>query len=107
VRGEWRRLYEFDLQEQHPVDIEVLNYYVMGHPDSPMIGRLFAARTEPERRFGLRNGTLSTHGLNGRHEQQRMANVMELRDVLRGTFGIDVPAGAEIDAALARVLTAP
>ena len=106
VRGEWKRLYQFDLQEQHPVDIEMLNYYVMGHADSPMIGRLLAARTEPEHRFGLRNGTLSTHGPNGTNEQ-RITSVMELRDVLRGTFRIDVPAGAEIDAALARVLATP
>jgi N-hydroxyarylamine O-acetyltransferase len=107
VRGEWKRLYRFDLQEQQQVDIEMLNYYVMGHSDSPMLGRLLAARTEPERRFGLRNGTLSTHGSSGTTEQRRIVSVAELRDVLRGTFGIDAPEGAEIDTALARVLAAP
>jgi hypothetical protein len=34
-------------------------------------------------------------------------SVAELRGVLRGTFGIDAPEGAEIDTALARVLAAP
>ena len=35
VRGEWKRLYRFDLQEQQQVDIELLNHYVMSHADSP------------------------------------------------------------------------
>jgi len=107
VRGEWKRLYRFDLQEQEPVDIEMLNHYVMSHADSPMIGSLIAARTEPERRFGLLNGALSTHGPNGAIERRRVTRGAELREVLRGTFAIDVPTGAEIDAALARVLAAP
>jgi len=107
VRGEWKRLYRFDLQEQQPVDIEMLNYYVMGHADSPMLGRLIAARTEPDLRYGLKNGALSTHRANGTSAQQHIGSVAELRDVLRGTFGIDVPPGDELDAALARVLTMP
>ncbi len=107
VRSEWKRLYRFDLQEQHAVDIEMLNHYVISHADSPMVGRLIAARTEPERRFGLLNGGLSVYGTNGAIERRRIANVAELRDVLRGTFSIDVPTGAEIDAALERVLAAP
>ena len=107
VRGEWKRLYRFDLQEQQPVDIEMLNHYVVSHSDSPMIGRLIAARTEPDRRFGLLNGGLSAYGTAGAIERRRIASVAELRDVLRGTFAIDVPTGAELDAALERVLAAP
>jgi len=107
VKGEWRRLYRFDFQEQQPVDIEMLNYYVMGHADSPMLGRLLAARSEPTRRFGLRNAALSVHGSNGETEQRRLASVAEVRDVLSGTFGIDVPRGADVDAALARAIAAP
>jgi N-hydroxyarylamine O-acetyltransferase len=106
VRGEWKRLYRFDLQEQELVDIEMLNHYVMSHADSPMIGRLIAARTEPERRFGLLNGALSTYGPNGVIERRSVTSGPELREVLRGAFAIDVPTGAEIDAALERVLAA-
>jgi N-hydroxyarylamine O-acetyltransferase len=107
VRGEWKRLYRFDLQEQQQVDIEMLNYYVMGHAESPMTGRLMAARTEPERRFGLRNDVLSVHPSNGATEQRRIESVAELRDVLHGTFAIDVPPGPEVDAALVRALALP
>ena len=104
VRGNWKRLYRFDLQEQLDVDIEVLNHYVMSHADSPMRSRLLAARAAADRRFGLGNGVLSIHHLHGASEQQRIDGVAELKRVLEETFGIDVPAGHEVDAALARVL---
>jgi N-hydroxyarylamine O-acetyltransferase len=104
VRGEWKRLYRFDLQPQHAVDIELLNYFVMGHAESPMVGRLLAARVEGDRRFGLRNGSLATHHTNGRSENVEIGSIAGLRDVLGTVFGIDVPQGPTVDAALARVL---
>ena len=104
VRGEWKRLYRFDLQEQLQVDIEVLNHYVMSHAESPMRSRLIAARATPDRRFGLGSGILSVHHLHGASEQRRIGDVDELKQVLDSTFGIDVPAGGDVDAALARVL---
>ena len=59
-------LYRFDLQEQQQVDIELLNHYVMSHAESPMRGRLLAARVAADRRFGLGNGVLSIHHLRRR-----------------------------------------
>jgi N-hydroxyarylamine O-acetyltransferase len=106
VRGEWKRLYRFDLQAQEHVDIEVLNHYVVSHAESPMRGRLVAARVEPDRRFGLGNGVLSVHLLDGASEQRRIRSVTDLRGVLDRTFGIEVPPEQEVDAALARVLGA-
>lgn len=104
VRGEWKRLYRFDLQEQLEVDIEVLNHFVMSHAESPMRSRLLAARVAADRRFGLGNGLLSIHHLHGASEQRRIESVAELKGVLEATFGIDVPSGQEVDAALARAL---
>jgi N-hydroxyarylamine O-acetyltransferase len=104
VRGEWKRLYRFDLQEQLDVDIEVLNHYVMSHAESPMRSRLIAARVAADRRFGLGNGELRIHHLHGAGEQRRIGSVDELKRVLAETFGIDVPAGRDVDAALASVL---
>lgn len=104
VRHEWKRLYRFDLQEQQPVDIELLNHYVVSHAESPMIGRLVAARVAPDRRFGLGNAVLRVHLVDGTSHERRMGSVAELREVLRTTFGIEAPTGAESDAALARVL---
>jgi N-hydroxyarylamine O-acetyltransferase len=104
VRGDWKPLYRFDLQEQLQVDIELLNHYVMSHAESPMRGRLLAARVATDRRFGLGNGVLSVHRVHGASEQRRIGSVAELKNVLAATFGIDVPATAEMDAALERAL---
>lgn len=106
VRGEWKRLYRFDLQEQQDIDIDVLNHYVMSHADSPFRSRLIAARVAADRRFGLGNGELRVHHASGESEQRRIADVAELRAVLEGTFGIAVPRAKEMDAALARALGA-
>jgi N-hydroxyarylamine O-acetyltransferase len=106
VRGEWKRLYRFDLQEQQQVDIELLNHYVMSHADSPMRGRLVAARVAADRRFGLGNGVFKVHSLQTATEQRRLGSVTELKRVLATTFGLDVPSGPEVDAALERVLAA-
>jgi N-hydroxyarylamine O-acetyltransferase len=104
VRGAWKRLYRLDLQEQHDVDIELLNHYVTSHADSPMQGRLLAARVAADRRFGLGNGVLSVHHLHGASEQRPIGSAAELKAVLETTFGIDVPAGRDVEAALERVL---
>jgi N-hydroxyarylamine O-acetyltransferase len=104
VRAQWKRLYRFDLQEQHQVDIELLNHYVMSHAESPMRSRLLAARTESDRRFGLSDGSLVVHHLRGDSERRQIASSGELRSVLRECFAIDVPAGLDDDAALERVL---
>ena len=104
VRGQWKRLYRFDLQEQQQVDIELLNHYVMSHAESPMRSRLLAARVARDRRFGLGNGDFRIHHLHGASEQQRIGSVADLKRVLESTFGICVPAAAEVEAALARVL---
>ena len=104
VGGEWKPLYGFDLQAQQQVDIEVLNFYVAEHADSPMLGRLLAARVAPDRRFALRNGTFTVYHLDGRREQRQLGTVAEVRDVLGETFGIAVPADAGFDAALRALL---
>jgi N-hydroxyarylamine O-acetyltransferase len=106
VRGEWKRLYRFDLQEQLQVDIELLNHYVMSHAESPMRSRLIAARVADDRRFGLGSGIFSVHHLHGATEQRRIDDVDELKRILDSTFGIDVPSGRDVDAAFARVLEA-
>jgi N-hydroxyarylamine O-acetyltransferase len=104
VGGHWKSLYRFDLQAQQPIDIEVLNFYVSEHGDSPMRGRLIAARVGSDRRFALKDGMFTVYFLDGRREQRELESVSELRDVLGGTFGIAVPHDAALEAALARLL---
>jgi N-hydroxyarylamine O-acetyltransferase len=105
VRGAWRSLYRFDLQEQLPIDIEVLNFFVSQHADSPFLTRLMAARREPSRTVNLRNGELSVHHLNGPSERRLLGSVADLRAALAREFSIDVPDDPALDAAFERALT--
>jgi N-hydroxyarylamine O-acetyltransferase len=104
VRGDWRTLYRFDLARQLQADIEVLNFWVSEHPDSPFLTRLMAARRDHDRAFSLRDNRLSVYYAGGQREQRELRSVAELRELLGNTFGIDVPVDAQLDAALGRVL---
>jgi N-hydroxyarylamine O-acetyltransferase len=103
VRGEWRSLYSFDLQQQLQPDIEVLNFYVSEHPDSPFKSRLMAARRDGNRTLKLRDAELTIQHRNGEREQRTLRGVRELRGVLGELFAIDVPADAALDTALAKL----
>jgi N-hydroxyarylamine O-acetyltransferase len=104
VRGAWRTLYKFDLQEQLPIDIEVLNFFVSEHAESPFLTRLMAARREQNRTLALRNGELSIHYLDGPSERRVLGSVAEVRSALARDFCIDVPEDTALDAALERAL---
>jgi N-hydroxyarylamine O-acetyltransferase len=104
VRGDWRTLYSFDLQAQLQTDIEVLNFFVAEHPESPFRTRLMAARRDRGRTFKLRDGELTIQQRDGAREERTLGSVAELRGVLGELFAIDVPADAALDAALARTL---
>jgi N-hydroxyarylamine O-acetyltransferase len=104
LRGAWKAMYRFDLQEQRPIDIDVLNYYVSTHPDSPFLSRLMAARPTADGRLALTNGRLTVYRANGAEQRRDLTSVAELRGVLTETFGISLPEDSRLDAALARVL---
>ena len=99
---EWKALYRFDLQEQRQVDIEVLNWYVSTHPESPFLTRLMAARPTADGRFALSGNVLSVYGTGGRLEQRELKSAAELRGALALTFEIALPADERLDAALER-----
>jgi len=104
VRGEWRPLYRFDLQQQLQPDIEVLNFFVARHPDSPFVSRLMVARRDGDRTLALGDAELTIHHRDGRSEQRHLHSVAELRAVLADQFGIDAPADRALDAALFRLV---
>ena len=107
VRGAWKSLYRFDLQPQHEPDYEVANYYLATNPASHFRSSLMAARPMPGRRYGLANNQLTVHHLEGPSERRRLTNVAEVREVLESVFGLTLPQGAELDAALARACGFP
>ena len=103
IRGDWKTLYRFDLQEQLVSDYEVSNWYVSTHPDSIFVTGLMAARPAQDRRYALRNNEFVVHHLNGSTDRHILTSVTEMRETLERAFRITVPDALEIDAALARL----
>ncbi|MBX9580941.1 MAG: arylamine N-acetyltransferase [Gemmataceae bacterium] len=104
VRGEWRPLYRFDLTERPPIDYEVANWYVSTHPESIFVNGVLAGRALPGRRATLRGNELATHGPEGT-DRRALTTPAELRGALAGVFGLSLPDGPDLEAALARSLT--
>jgi N-hydroxyarylamine O-acetyltransferase len=101
---EWRPVYSFDLQPQQFTDYQMANWFVSTYPGSRFVQLLIAARPAGTLRHALLDAELAQRAADGRVERRRLGSVAELRQVLAGQFGIDVPAGARMDAAFERVL---
>ena len=102
LEGTWKALYAFDLQPQALADYQMPNWYLCTHPESHFLGRLVAARVQRDRRYALRNADLAVHFPNGVTERRALTSGAEIRQALEDLFNIRVPAGADVDAALAR-----
>jgi N-hydroxyarylamine O-acetyltransferase len=104
VAGEWRAMYVFDLQRQEDVDYEIGNWYVSTHPESPFLQRLMVARTGPEIRYTLNNGSYAIHRMGGASERREITDPEALIELLREAFGIQVPEHPALRAAIARLI---
>ena len=102
MRGEWVKLYRFDLSEQLLPDHEQGNWFVSTHPNSIFVNGLMAARAESDRRYALSNNVLSVHRLNGASEK-RTLSAGELRDALGDLFKIKLADLDGLDTTLARL----
>jgi N-hydroxyarylamine O-acetyltransferase len=105
VAGEWQRLYEFDLVEALQADYEVSNWYLANFPESQFVTGLIAARADVDRRHALRNTRYSIHHRDGTTERRIIADVAELKRVLRDDLRIRLPDSVRLDATLAFVTT--
>jgi N-hydroxyarylamine O-acetyltransferase len=102
----WKTLYRFDLQEQLQPDYEVSNNFFATHPTSLFRTNLVAARPAAGRRYALLNNKFAVHHLGGATERRVLHTVAEVRDTLETAFRLALPASAELDAAIRRVLEA-
>jgi N-hydroxyarylamine O-acetyltransferase len=104
MRGEWKPLYRFGLQEQPLPDIEIYSWYVSNHPESKFVTGLMVARAAADCRYTLLNNEFAAHRLQGASERRVLASAAELREALTGPLRVKLPEGAEVDAALARLV---
>jgi len=99
VAGAWKPLYEFTLAPQTLDDYVAMNDVTMAMFSEWLI----AARVDNTKRHGLWNGRLNTHE-NGETTTRMLTSVAELRDVLTGVFGIQLPQSDKLDPALEKIL---
>jgi N-hydroxyarylamine O-acetyltransferase len=92
IAGEWRPLYQFDLQRQEPVDYVAANYFVATHPRSIFVTGLMLARPAEDRRFALSDRNFAIHHLDGKTERRRLDSPAEFIEVLEHRFDIDAGA---------------
>lgn len=86
----WKNLYEFDFQKQFPVDFQMANWYTSTYPKSHFRHQLSIARTDKEKRFGLRNNQLSIHYKTGKTERKILNSVSEIIQVLTEVFELNL-----------------
>jgi N-hydroxyarylamine O-acetyltransferase len=106
VAGEWQPMYTFDLARQEIADYEVSNWYLCNHPGSHFVSGLVCARAAPDRRQALRNARHAVHFPDGRTERRFIGSVAELKDLLRGAFGLAVPESRIFDEKAAAMIAA-
>jgi N-hydroxyarylamine O-acetyltransferase len=104
VRGVWKPLYRFDLQEQLLCDYEITNWYLSHHPASHFVNGLIAARPALGLRYALRDNVLAVHRTGGGTERRTLATVAELRAALEETFLLTLPDSPEVDLALGGII---
>ncbi|MCL4649981.1 arylamine N-acetyltransferase family protein [Burkholderia multivorans] len=104
LEDQWKPVYRFDFDPQHPVDYDMSNHFVSTYPSSVFVSNLLGARLAPGRRIGLFNHTLHIHDQQTGTHKRELSDVQELRSVLHGELGITLPEeSAALDAALARL----
>lgn len=73
VKENWQMLYAFDVAPQNQVDLQVGNWFVSTHPNSPFRNRLIASRIE-------RNGVRHTL-LNNRYRRHQVRLPSQSQDI--------------------------
>jgi N-hydroxyarylamine O-acetyltransferase len=104
IGDEWRAMYRFDLQVQHPIDYQAINWYLSAHPQSHFVQNLRAALALPDRRYALDNNQLSIYYRNGSREEKILDSATAIRTVLTKMLGINTEEfSSDLDETLARI----
>jgi len=102
IGEEWRPVYSFETTEQSFEDYVRINDFVQS--DSNFRDNIIAARSDKGRRVTLRNRELKIRPAGGETERRTLGSTADVREALAGLFGIALPTGEKLDAAIERVL---
>jgi N-hydroxyarylamine O-acetyltransferase len=97
LSGEWRDLYVFTDEPQHPIDIEMANWFTSTHPRSRFQQNLIVTTAHPGVRLSLFNRDLSVYR-EGHVERTLVTDPDALLEVLATRFHLPFPAGTRFGA---------
>ncbi len=98
IDGDWHPLFQLSLAEQAAADWDSANWFISTSPESIFTRTLMAALPLADHRYTLRNNRLSLHRRGGVSEHRIISSADELIDVLRQTFHLNIPKGADLSA---------
>ena len=104
VGEDWKVLYVFTTAEKTEADYAPSNAYMSGDPASGFRKELRVALSPSGRRIALRDNRLTIHAEGQPSESRVLTSVVEMREVLSGTFGIGLPAADLLDPRLEVIL---
>lgn len=94
---EWSDVCEFTLEEMHPIDRELGNWFTSAHPDSHFGNRLTVAHSTAGGRVTLLNRELKRREANGMATSQTLTTDEELLEALASEFGMHFPEGTRFN----------
>jgi arylamine N-acetyltransferase len=104
IRDEWKPLFRFDLQPQHPVDFEAANFQLVHDPASHFAQTLIVSRATDAGRWVLKAQELGFHGKDGQTQRQVLADEDAIIAALQQQMGINVAGLPELRARLTWLL---
>ncbi len=106
INGAWTPLYAYDFADTHPADYEMGNWLTSTHPQSIFVNGLLGARSEPGRRYAIRDNQLAIHTTGGGTEKKTLRSAGEMRDALTDLFKLRLDRLEGLDPVLARLAAA-
>lgn len=100
----WKPLYVFDTAEVSQEAYAASSQQVSTSPDSPFTRELRVALSPSGRRLALWNNRFSIHAEGAPSETRLLTSVAEMREVLAGDFGIQLPSSELLDPRLEVIL---
>ncbi|AQS68271.1 arylamine N-acetyltransferase [Streptomyces pactum] len=91
--GDWVAQYAFTLEPFEQPDYEVINWHIATNPRSPFSRRPYAQFLTPDGHVLLDGDRFTATGDDGTVTERKLTDEDEVRRLLAGDFGIDVPEG--------------
>ena len=104
IGDEWKVLYVFDTKEKTADDYAPSNTFLSTDPQSGFRKELRVALSPTGKRLALRDNRFSVHIEGEQSESRLLTSVAEMREMLSGTFGIQLPSADLLDPKLEVIL---